>query len=144
MIKVEHSIIIDRPVAEVFAFVTDPANNPQWQEGVTESRLESSGPMQAGAHIVDVRKFLGRDMESRLEVKIFELNKRFVQEVVTGPIAFEIIQTFEPAVSGTRLTILAQGEPGGFFKLASGMVQKQLESQIRGDAERLKTAIEGS
>ena len=27
MIKVEHSVVIDRPIPEVFAFVTDPANN---------------------------------------------------------------------------------------------------------------------
>ena len=143
MIKAEHSIIINRPVGEVFDFVTDPAKNAQWQEGLVESRLASPGPMKAGSQVVDVRKFLGRDMESTLEVTALEANKRFVQKVITGPLPFEIIQTFEPSVSGTKLTVLAQGEPGGFFKLAAGMVQKQLQNQIEGDAERLKKALEG-
>jgi len=31
VIKVEHSIVINRPVPEVFAFVTGPANNTKWQ-----------------------------------------------------------------------------------------------------------------
>lgn len=143
MIKVEHSVIIKRPVSEVFAFVADPLNNAKWQDGVVESRLDSSGPMGVGSHVVDVRKFLGRDMESKLEVVVFEPNKRIMQKVVSGPMQFELIQTFDPDVDGTRLTVLAHGEPGGFFKLASGIVQKQLESQLQGDAERLKNVLEG-
>jgi uncharacterized membrane protein len=144
MIKVEHSIVIDRPIPEVFAFVTDPVNNVKWQEGLVESRMASSTAMGVGAQVTDVRKFLGRDMESRLEVTVFEPNKRFAQKVISGPIPFEIIQTFDPSVNGTNLTVLTQGEPGGFFKLASGMVQKQLESQLQGDVERLKKLLEES
>ena len=99
--------------------------------------------MDVGAQIPDVRKFLGRDMESKLEVTVFEPNKRFVQKVISGPILFEIIQTFDPSVNGTKLTVLTQGEPGGFFKLAAGGVQKQLESQLQGDGERLRNVLEG-
>ena len=144
VIKVEHSIVINRPVPEVFAFVTDPANNTKWQEGLVESRMVSSSAMEVGAQVTDVRKFLGRDMESKLEVLVYEPNKRIMQKVISGPIQFEIIQTFDPDVNGTKLTTLIHGEPGGFFKLAAGMVQKQLESQIQGDAERLKNVLEAS
>jgi len=98
--------------------------------------------MGVGAQVADIRKFLGRGMESKLEVTVFEPNKRFVQKVISGPIPFEIIQTFDPSVNGTKLTVLIQGEPGGFFKLAVGVVQKQLESQLKGDAERLKKVME--
>jgi uncharacterized membrane protein len=143
MIKVEHSVVINRPVAEVFAFVTDPANNTKWQDGLVESRMATSDPMGVGAQVIDVRKFLGRDMESKLEVTVFEPNKRFMQKVISGPIPFEIIETFDPDVNGTKLTVLTHGEPGGFFKLAAGMVQKQLESQLQSDIERLKNVLEG-
>lgn len=143
MIKVEHSVVINRPVPEVFAFVTDPANNAKWQEGLVESRIVSPGAMDVGSQITDVRKFLGRDMESKLEVTVFEPNKRFVQKVISGPIPFEIIQTFDPSVNGTKLTVLTQGEPGGFFKMAAGVVQKQLESQLQGDVERLRNVLDG-
>ena len=143
MVKVESSKTINRPVEEVFAFVTDPANNARWQDGLVESRMTSSGPMGVGAQVTDVRKFLGRDMDSKLEVTAFEPNKKFAQKVVKGPLPFEIILTLEPAGGGTRVNLVAQGEPGGFFKLAEGMVQKQLQNQLEGDAERLKKALEG-
>jgi len=143
MIKVEHSVVINRPVPEVFAFVTDPANNAKWQEGLVESRMASAGTMGVGTQLTDVRKFLDQDMESKLEVLVYEPNKRFMQKVISGPIPFEIIETFDPDVNGTKLTVLIHGEPGGFFKLAAGMVQKQLENQLQGDAERLKKVLEG-
>lgn len=143
MIKVELSVVINRPVAEVFAFVTDPANNVKWQDGLVESRLVSSGPMGVGAQVTDVRKFLGRDMDSKLEVTAYELNRKFSEKVISGPLKFELTQTFEASGDGTKVSLIAQGEPGGFFKLAEGMVQKQLQSQLEGDAQRLKKALEG-
>ena len=30
MISMEHSVVINRPVEEVFAFVADQANEPKW------------------------------------------------------------------------------------------------------------------
>ena len=143
MIKVELSVVINRPVADVFAFVADPANNVKWQEGLVESHMTSSGPMGVGAQITDIRKFLGRDMDSKLEVTAFEPNKKFSEKVVSGPLKFEISQDFESSGDGTKVSLVAQGEPGGFFKLAEGMVQKQLQAQLEGDSQRLKKALEG-
>ena len=143
MIKVELSVVINRPVEEVFAYATNPANNAKWQEGLVESRLVSSGPIGVGSQITDVRKFLGRDMDSKLEVTAFEPNRKFGEKVISGPLQFEIIESFEPAGDGTKVSLLAHGEPGGFFKLAEGMVQKQIQSQLEGDAQRLKKALEG-
>jgi uncharacterized protein YndB with AHSA1/START domain len=143
MVKVEYSIVINRPVAEVFTYVTDPANNTKWQECLVESRQASSGPMGLGAQVVDVRKFPGRDMDSKLEVTAFEPNKKFSEKVNSGPLKFEITNIFEASGSGTKFTVSLQGEPGGFFKLAEGMVEKQLRSQSEGDAGRLKKVLEG-
>lgn len=142
MIKVELSVVVNRPAAEVFAFVVDPANNKKWQKGLVESRLTSPGPVGVGSQITDVRKIMGRDLDSKLEVIAFESNKTFGEKVVSGPLQFEIMQTFEPSGDGTKVSLVAHGEPGGFFKLAEGLVQKQLQSQLEGDSQRLKKALE--
>ena len=142
MIRVEFSIDIARPVGEVFAFVTNPANDVKWQEGLIESRLASAGPMGVGSKIKDARKFLGRKIESELEVTGYEPNKLFSLKVTTGPLPFEIKQTFEAAGGGTRIALVAEGEPAGVFKLAGGAFKKQLENQLTADSERLKKALE--
>ena len=143
MIKVEMNIEVQRPVAEVFGFVTNPANDAKWQEGVIESRLVSEGPMGVGSKIKDARKFLGIKMESELEVTEYAPNQTFSLKVSSGPMQFEIKQSFEAVGGGTRIALVAEGEPAGVFKLAGGAFKKQLENQLRADSERLKKALEG-
>jgi len=143
MIKVEHSIVINRPVADVFAFITDPANETKWQEGVVSAKITSAGALGVGSEAAETRKFMGRDMVSKLKVSTYEPNKKFVFNVAEGPVPFEMNQTYESTGDGTKISIVIEGEPGGFFKLAEGMVRKQLESQIAADFERAKKLLEG-
>ena len=142
MIKVEASVVINRPASEVFAYSADPANNSKWQEGLVESRVTSEGPLGVGTQITDVRMFLGRDLDSKLEVTAYDPGKRIALKTVSGPFRFEITQTFEPAEGGTRVTTVGQGEPGGLFKLAEGAVKKQFETQLQADLVRLKKVLE--
>lgn len=142
MIKVENSVVINRPVADVFAYACDPANEPRWQDGVEDARISSGGALAVGAEISETRKFLGREMVSKLTVTAFETNKKFAGKVTDGPVPFEVTETFEAVDGGTKVTVQIQGEPGGFFKLAGGMVQKQLETQTAADFEKLKKILE--
>jgi uncharacterized membrane protein len=143
MIKVEHSVVINRPVAEVFAFITDPANETKWQEGVVSASVTSSGALGVGSEATETRKFMGRDMVSKLKVSAYEANKKFVFKVADGPVPFEMNQMYESNGAGTKISIVIEGEPGGFFKLAEGMVRKQLETQIAADFERARKLLEG-
>ncbi len=143
MINVEVSTVINRPLEEVFAFFAEPTNNPKWEEGLIECRKTSPGPMGVGAQILEVRKFLGRHMESILEVTAFGPNKKYAVKIASGPIQFEISAIFESVGDETKVSVTGQGEPGGFFKLAEGLVKKQLQSQVEGNMGRLKRVLEG-
>lgn len=143
MIKAEHSAVINRPVNEVFDFVVDPTREPEWQEGVLEAGFSEGSTPGVGAEVFEKRKFMGREMVSKLQVTEFEANKMFVGKVTEGPVKFEVKETFETVDGGTKVTIELHGEPGGFFKLAEGLVQKQLQSQMASDYERAKTLLEG-
>ena len=143
MIKVEHSAVINRPVKEVFEFVADPTREPEWQEGVTEAGFSPGSTAGVGAEIFEKRKFLGREMVSKMKVTKYEPNKEFTGKVIEGQVKFEVAQSFESVNGGTKVNITIQGEPGGFFKLAEGMVQKQLASQMEADFKRAKTLLEG-
>ena len=54
MIKVEASIVIQKPVPEVFAYTNDPAKNKAWQEGLVESKITSPGPIGVGTQMTEV------------------------------------------------------------------------------------------
>ncbi len=142
MVRVEHDVVIDRPVSEVFAYLTDPDSLPEWQAGVLEARTQSQGPMGVGTRIIDVRKFLGRRIESTVEVTGYEPDRRFDLQVVSGPIQFRVSHILEPVNGTTRLTITAEGEPGGFFKVAEPLVARQAKRQFENDYSTLKDLLE--
>ena len=48
MVKIEVSAVIDRPVEDVFAFMSNPENDPQWQSDTAETKITSQGPMGVG------------------------------------------------------------------------------------------------
>ena len=67
MVTFEFELTIDRPPEEVFDYLEDPQKVVQWQAWAVEVVQESEGPRGAGTRFRDVRKFLGRRIESTVE-----------------------------------------------------------------------------
>jgi len=143
MITVERSIQIDKPAADVFAYASDYDNATKWQGGVESVEVEGDGN-QVGGKYTEVRKFLGREMRTTLEVTAYELNTRWSAKAVTGPVPYEVTMTLEDSDGGTRVTTHIDGEPTGFFKIAQGAVQSQLEKSVVEDLQRLKEQVEAT
>jgi len=142
MIKIEHSVVINRPIEEIFAFMDNPKNDPKWQSGVLESEQTSEGPAGVGATFREVRKFMGRRFESTLELTKHEPNKNIAWKTTSGPIPFELTATFESVEGGTKIAIVGEVEPGGFFKLAESVVERMLTRQVEADFGNLKDLLE--
>ena len=142
MIKVEHSVTINKPAADVFAYIVDPANTVKYDDELLESKLLTPGPIAVGSVITDKRKFIGREMDSELKVTAYEPNSRFALKVTKGPVPFEITYTLSAAGGGTQLNVKAEGEPGGFFKLAGGLVAKQLQASLEKTSAQIKKNLE--
>jgi uncharacterized membrane protein len=141
MIRFEFTIEIGRPPSEVFAFVTDAGRLPEWQSSCSEAAwLDEVG---VGAHVREVRRFLGRRLEIEQEVTAYEPDRRFaLKSLAGGPFPLAAEMTFEPADGGTRLTFSGEADPGGFFRLAESLVARTAERQIRGDFETMKDLLE--
>ena len=142
MIKVEHSIVINRPVEEVFAVVTNVENNPKWGSGLLEAVKTSEGPIGVGTTWRLVRKVLGQRLEAESEVTEYELNRNYVQRS-KSPFPVEVRQTYEAVEGGTRITITLEAEPGGFFKLAEPLLKSTAKREIDAEFANLKDLMEG-
>lgn len=141
MIKVEKSIIINKPPAEVFSFVTAEGNYKKFQAGVTEV-IEGGPRNTVGSQFTEVRKFMGQDMRTTLEITEFLPNTKWAAKVVKGPVPYTVTVSYEASDGGTKYTTRVEGEPKGFFKIAEGMVASQLEKTLADDAEKLKKLLE--
>jgi hypothetical protein len=95
-----------------------------------------------GSQFTEVRKFLGREMRSVMEVTAFEPNTRWAAKVLKGPVPYDVTVLLELVDGGTRLISRVEGEPTGFFKVAEGMFISQLEKSMQDDINRLKGILE--
>ena len=143
MIKVEKSVVINKPVEEVFNFLTDEGNYTKWQAGVQEV-IEGGSRNTVGSQFTEVRKFMGQEMRTTLELTDFVPNSHWSAKVIKGPVPYVVDMTFESVDGGTRVTTRVDGEPKGFFKLAEGMVASQLEKSLTEDQQKLKEILEKS
>jgi carbon monoxide dehydrogenase subunit G len=142
MYQFEKSILINRPQQEVFDYVTDPANDAKYQSGSEAAEWTSEGPVGVGSTLRSVNKFMGRKIEGISEVTAWDPPNQYAQKSVGGPVPFEMKMVLAAKDNGTQLTLSGQAELGGFFKLAEGLVGKQLEKQMEGDLETLKRLME--
>ena len=138
--RMEHTVVIRRPPAEVFAYLTDVAKLPEWQTSAAEASVE--GEMRLGAQVREVRILLGRRAASTLEVSEFEPGHKFSLRVVTGPLPFEVRHTLTEEDGGTRLDWEGEADTSKFPRIAVRMVAGAVEAQFKADLERLKSRLE--
>ena len=122
--------------------MTDLSNDSKWQSGIVSVERSSDGPIRAGSTWVYKLKFLGREMEAEIELTSFDSPNQASVKSVNGPVPFENTYKFQSKGDSTQMTFSGQAEIGGFFKMAEGLVGKQMEKQMDADGAALKKLLE--
>ena len=144
MVRVEHTVVIYRPVKEVFEFLTDPENNRLWQDGVVKSRKISEGRVNVGTRGEDIRKYLGREFQTTYEIVEYQPDKKLRFKSLSGPMKFEGSYTLESVNEGTRFSFSIQGEAGPFAALMGALAERMARKQVERDAANLKRLLESN
>lgn len=142
MIKLEESIIINRPVEEVWKFITNLGNQPKWDRGVLEARQTSEGQAGVGSTVQVRRQMLGRQRIGEFQVSEYVPNRRLAFQASLGQMTAQSRYTFEPASGGTRLTQISEVELGGWRKLLTPILVMMLQRDGREDFANLKRILE--
>ncbi len=142
MTRIEKSVVIDRPVEDVWEYVHDPANDAVWQTSIVETRHEGGPAMDVGTRIVEVRRFLGRRFETSWEVSEFDPPRRSAVRSVSGPIPFTGSYVLEAVDGCTRFTLRMDTEAHGFFKLAEPVFGRMAGREMEANLGHLKDALE--
>ena len=142
MTKIERSIVIDRPIDDVFEFTHDLSNNPVWQTTLVEVELLTDGPMRVGTRWKEVRRFLGKRIETVLELTEYEPNKRSAVKMVSGPVPLSGTYAFEPIDGGTSFTVGGEIDAHGFFKLAEPVFARITGRELESNLGHLKDLLE--
>jgi carbon monoxide dehydrogenase subunit G len=142
MVHFELSIEIDRPVHEVWEYLIEPENVPEWQSSAVSSHQVSEGPIGLGARLRDERRFMGRRANSDVEVSEFEPERLFTLHGLSGPVRFTVRHRLSENGTGTRLDVEAEADPGGIGRLMRPVIERAAEHELKGDFARLKEILE--
>lgn len=143
--RVEESIEIGRPPQEVFSYVSDVSNYPEWMAHVLEILQDTPSPPHEGDRFVVAIKSVGRRFETPYERTSYKPNRRCTDRAVGGPIPNQQWQsTFEKAPGGTRLTRAVKARPGGLLKVLEPLQKRAAERQLKRDLKTLKDVLEAS
>src|SRR5262249_29528094 len=142
MIHIEERVTIDRPIEEVFAFVSDFRTASQWQSGVVDVRLTPEGPVGVGTRATFVRVFLGRKLEMTVEMVEYAPPTKQVFKTISGPMPGTVSRRFERTAEGTTVSQVIEGQAGGVFAVAEPLVARSLSRGVKASFGDLKDLLE--
>jgi carbon monoxide dehydrogenase subunit G len=133
------SIVVDRPCAETFAYLTDPRTRHEWQPQVARIELLRDGEVGAGTQAVEVRRMFGREVRVPFEITRHEPPNRQDIRTTGGPIRPTGVLRCEQQSDGTLVSyeFTFTGPAAWFFartisrnmKAALARTKQRLESQ---------------
>jgi carbon monoxide dehydrogenase subunit G len=144
MTTITQSVTVDRPVEEVWDFISNFENTTRWSRGVLEARQTSDGPLGVGSTLQAVVKAFGRRRTADYLVTEYEPNHAFAFTVASGPMSSRAHFSVEPAGGGTRLTASGEAEATGLYKLLAPILVRTLERHSEDDLANVKRILEAS
>jgi uncharacterized protein YndB with AHSA1/START domain len=142
MITREASIMIDRPVRQVFTALVDSKNQPKWDTGLLEACITPDGPVGIGTRITEVRKLMGRTSKNTGEVIEFEPNVRITRKSVDMPMRVVGTVTFTATPRGTKINWRWDLQPRGFYALVGSMIANTMKKGSENSLRGLKDLLE--
>ena len=134
--------MINRPVEDVYAYMSNQESNSQWQAHCLGSVITSEGPIGVGTTFTDVIKFLGRRIESIWEITEYDPNRKVSFKSIKSPIPAKGGYTYESVEGGTKVIVVGKVEPGGFFKLAKPIIALEGKREWQTSLANLKDLLE--
>jgi len=138
----ELSIVIDRPIEELFAFLPDLENDVKWRSEWVEAVNTSGDSLGVGATFRLTSEFLGRRIPTVYEVIEYEPDRSAAWKTMSGPLPLIFRRTFERLEGGTRVATRYEAEVGGFLKLVLPLLAGRVKRQHEGDLLKLKELME--
>jgi len=140
----ESTVLIERPVEEVFGFVVDLTNVPSIDPRVQSVQKTSEGSIDASTTFRMRQKapHLGKAREASVRYTAVKPNRKIDLKARVGPSSTTARLTFERADGGTRVRVRGKPNPGGPLKVISSLSPRQGQQKWDERLARLKRTLE--
>jgi hypothetical protein len=148
VVRIESSVVIARPVEEVFPYFLDvekaTKSDPDVESVVRtpEGRIEVGTTFRMRQRIPAIARLMGRRQDSTMVYTLIDPNRAFEFDAELGPLSPHMRVTFEQTQGGTRVTVRGGGEPKRWFKLFAAPLQRVGQRVWDQRLVRLKATLE--
>jgi carbon monoxide dehydrogenase subunit G len=144
--RFEGSSVIDRPIDEVFAFLAEGTNDPQFSPRVVEMAKTTDGAPGVGTRFASTVKDAGMTTKREFEYTEFQAPSRirWAERSKNAVTASEGGYDLAPAGDGTRVTVFNVLEGHGVGKLVAPLALRAARKDADAFADRIKKAVEAS
>ena len=144
--RFDTTVVIDRPIEEVFAFLADGENDPKFSPRVLEIAKTTEGPPGVGTVYASTVKDAGVKTRREFELTEFEPPTRIrwretSRNLVTAP---EGGYDLAPQGDGTRVTHFNVLEGHGIGKLLAPLALRSARKGADDFGRSIKAAVEAS
>ncbi|MBT2399565.1 SRPBCC family protein [Streptomyces sp. ISL-100] len=147
MSAIKEAVDIARRPEDVFAYVTNAAHLPEWQESAVSVRPVGDAPLGVGSQFVVTRRVGRREIPMTMEVDELEAPRSWHMHGIDGPVRGDVTGTIEPLGDGerSRLTLSLDFEAHGIGKLLVPLVARpQASKEMPRNEQNLKRVLERS
>ena len=135
------AVVIERPVADVFAFISDLDHAPEWAPQM--GPVDRTGPLAPGVTFREQRRFLGRSGTAHWAVYRFIAQREMGLTLRFGPMRGEFVYHFEPVTpTTTRVSQDIDLRFVGPLALLSGILAAEARREEGRELVRLKSLLE--
>lgn len=142
MPMLREELIVDRPLQEVWEFISDFANSEAWDPGVASARKVTEGDVRVGTCYALQVVFNGKEMPMTYEVTEYEPTRRVVLHGDGSPItAVDDIRFTATPDGGTKIDYVADLRLKGVLKIAAPLLRGKFAETGRAAIEGMRAAL---
>ena len=140
---IKHSIEINRPAQEVFAYLEQVERHNEWQGSLVSTTVKTDGPTRVGTRVVERRNVPGGTRDFSYEVTEHDPPRTTSFRGTAGPLRPVGTYTVDPiGESSSRMSSELDLEGHGIGKLFAPLALRQAAKQVPVDQEKFKELLE--
>jgi len=140
---IKHSIEINRPAEEVFAYLDQVDRHNEWQGSLVSATVETDGPTHVGTRVVERRNIPGGTRDIPYEITEHDPPRKASFRGTAGPVRPVGTYTVDPTgESSSRMYLELDLKGHGIGKLFAILARRQAAKQVPVDQEKFKELLE--
>ena len=142
---IRHSIEINRPAEEVFAYLDQLDRHSEWQDSLVSAKVETEGPTRVGTRVLERRNVPGGARDIPYEITEHQPPHKASFRGTAGPVRPVGTVTVDPvSETSSRMSLELELEGHGIGKLFAIFGRRQAAKEVPRDNEKFKQLLESS